>query len=139
MKADKQSPRDPEEFDAVDRSAEIMRGQQHCPRCRREYNEAELHDAPRVRCAFANTGVFSPDNYSCGALTQLRDLAGQINAHNDDENACLLPDDVHCGSFILITWYKSRGRTQGLWLVNQSSVTPVTYQQIDEFLNANGM
>lgn len=139
MNNKEQTPAAPDDFEGVDRSAELMRDRLHCPRCRAEYSAEELRNSPQIKCAFANTGVFNADNYSCGTMIKIRELAGQVSMYNEDEHACLLPNDAHSGSFVLVTWYKSRGHTQGLWLVDQNTISPMTYQQADDFLSSNGM
>ncbi len=59
------------------------------------------------KCAFAS-GAFSSDNWNCATMNALRDLAEQASSRSDEERCGVVP--LHDGSFIVLGWYKSRGR-----------------------------
>lgn len=105
-----------------------------CPRCPK--------DVPIDQCAFAS-GVFSSANWNCGTANVLRDAADKLEAkqaYNEDQRAVLLPNDAVCGSFILVSWYKRRGKTDMLALVNprhSTEVLPLTLQQAEDYLRLN--
>ena len=84
------------------------------------------------RCAFPDNGVFTPDNWSCATLEKLRDFVYEGQASmpprvdyrycDDDKYATLCVHDLDGldGALALwISWYKSRGATDALWLLFQ--------------------
>lgn len=83
-------------------------------------------------CAFS-TGCFCSDNYRCATLSELRGLIVCEPAHplvdyrwtNDQNYATILVNDFDLeergGPLALwVTWYKSRGRTEQMWLLYDS-------------------
>ena len=89
------------------------------------------YSAP-VECAF-ESGEFSHNNWSCKTLHELRDMSGE---NFDDEATELgsfhwrddmgkasigvvpIPEDCnHQSGYIVMTWYKSRGRTGQAWVM----------------------
>lgn len=88
-----------------------------CQHCRAAGIRGE-HFASDRRCAFLPDGTFTSDNWNCEGIRPLRDLTsrfketfkyGIVATSSDDEQAALMP--FVDGSFILLQWYKSRGRT----------------------------
>lgn len=90
------------------------------------------------KCAF-ESGEFSPDNWNCATLNQLRDLvyegqyelpAGVSYQYCDDQKyATVRVDHVEGGEndegtalglALWMSWYKNRGATDALWLLDSS-------------------
>lgn len=88
------------------------------------------------RCAFTGPGAtFTPDNWACATLGHLRELAEDIGRPGvsttryceHSQSVCQFdvyevewPEDgtdMAPGFVLWMTWYKSRGKTEGLWLM----------------------
>ena len=93
-----------------------------CPACR---NRVKDWDGDDPKCAFVD-GVFSGENWNCATMNALRERVESSSRHavhwNEDVNAALLPAG---GGFLLLAWYKSRGRTLVLF-VDDDSARPAT-------------
>lgn len=81
------------------------------------------------KCAF-RTGVFSSDNWNCATANALRGCV-QDEIWNDDQKAAILCAEE--GDFIVLNWYKNRGSTTGIWLMN-GIMQPLTLEQAERFL-----
>lgn len=71
-----------------------------------------------IRCAFDEQGQFTSDNYCCQTLSGLRDKAieqGTALFNDDQWTAVLTVGDA--GEFLILSWCKSRGKTEGAWTV----------------------
>ena len=101
----------------------------------------------KTRCAFPN-GVFDADNSQCGTMNDLRGLIasaripGAYWARDDDRNGSLgiLPipehDDLPRG-YIVMAWYKDRGRTGQALVVNEDDPPlPLTKRIAERTLRA---
>lgn len=90
------------------------------------------HFGSSPTCAFTE-GVFSPDNWNCQTVGKLRDLcyegqekmpAGVDYQYCDDQKYASIHiddvwvDDKWIGLCLWITWYKNRGRTDDMWILN---------------------
>lgn len=94
-----------------------------CPRCKALYPKRPDNYGSDIKCAFANPlSVFSEDNWFCATMLALRQgkvMAPECKYQEDelpdqrwnaDEHAVAIPDGE--GAFLIISWYKRRGRTQ---------------------------
>lgn len=101
--------------------------------------------SPR-KCAF-NTGAFSPDNWNCETMNALRPQYDdkQIGCGapcsttlwNEDQNACLVSTGE--GTYILLSWYKNRGRTEGAWsFYGESAPELLTLELAEALLSGSG-
>lgn len=85
-------------------------------------------------CAF-NAGEFNTDNWNCATMNRLREIAtgylfpppsGSFFARDDSDNAsigvlplgCGLDEDDWLQGYLVMTWYKDRGRTGQAWIMN---------------------
>jgi hypothetical protein len=105
--------------------------------CRRCQERGKTWEGSDPSCSFPD-GVFSSKGWNCATAGELRDLVRQdeedsLSVYSDDCNAALLPWEA---SFILLSWYKHRGRTDGAWLVSSGEITPLTLEQAEGFLDA---
>lgn len=91
-----------------------------------------------ISCAFSDNGMFHTANWNCKTMNRLREIAGE---HHDDEATLpwyswFMRDDMQNASigviripehyrednnmmsgYLVMTWYKSRGRTGQAWIV----------------------
>jgi hypothetical protein len=82
-------------------------------------------------CAF-ESGTFAVENWNCATMGALRDLCKDSTVYNDDQNAALL-----CGAdydHIVLLWYKSRGRTEGAYMVKLGIASPLTLKEAENVL-----
>jgi hypothetical protein len=89
-----------------------------CTRCR-ERGQTWRGDAPR--CGFYENGAFNSNNWNCATLNALRDRVANP-LWNEDDHAGLVAysEEREDGSintvYLVLRWYKSRGRTDAvLW------------------------
>jgi hypothetical protein len=83
------------------------------------------------QCAFSS-GTFYSENWNCVTANLLRDAAEMRKPlWSEDQYASLLPWE---GRFILLSWYKHRGRTEGAWLVDGTRIEPLTLADTETYL-----
>lgn len=101
-----------------------------CPRCLERGRPPHFGSTPR--CAF-ETGVFSPENWMCATLIDLRnELVEQDKVvYADDNRAALIPCRSGEG-FIVIVWYKSRGCTSRVTWLNDDEHAPQRSATLEE-------
>lgn len=107
-----------------------------CAACRARGKTWEGSDP---NCAFPNGGEFNPDNWNCATANLIRDLmprwedpvSDKVNGPhwNEDQywgtvnlsgnlSETLAEDDIW--QTLWVSWYKSRGRTEAMWLLNEN-------------------
>lgn len=72
-------------------------------------------------CGFDILGNFKVDNWKCDTLSRFRKIAYDKDYDvygGSDQNGCMIPDGN--GNFIVMTWYKSRGKTDTLHIINNN-------------------
>ena len=67
-------------------------------------------------CAFTKT-FFSPENWNCATMNALRDLTEDRDFWESDNHAAMLPIP-HAGEFLVMRWYKNRGRVDVAAVLN---------------------
>lgn len=81
-------------------------------------------------CSFPDGGEFSPEGWNCATANAVRDLTGQDEPHPSADHR--YRDDRHYSTIkidevdlpngkahaLWISWYKHRGRTEAMWLLN---------------------
>ena len=89
-------------------------------------------------CAFKD-GTFSPDNWNCATMGTLRDLADLFDMSHrcGDDSIGIVPFE---GAFIVMAWYKSRGKTDrayalGIYGEPKSVSTQDAHMAIRQFYN----
>lgn len=89
-------------------------------------------------CAFSS-GVFVSDNWNCGTMHLLR---RKVDPRCDDElrSAMYCGDDASMGAInlrdtgvLVLSWYKSRGRTGQAIVFRDDNVIPLTEEMALEF------
>jgi hypothetical protein len=122
----------------------VVKWEDSCPRCLAAGQRPEHFGSDR-QCAFA-TGVFSYDNWQCMTALDLRALAGEDHygdgyqpgaatvKHNDQSAALLANPADGCLGFVVLGWYKSRGRTEYLGYLDETKVIPLTLEMAEEVL-----
>lgn len=88
-----------------------------CPRC---VARGPLKNSDPPKCAFVS-GIFSGENWNCATANAIRYLvqgdgfgtvpAGVSASFSNDTTALLVPVDIGEYEFLLVSWYKRRGRT----------------------------
>lgn len=102
--------------------------QQDCDACRKR-GQTWRGDAPR--CSFPAGGAFVADGWNCATADLIRDLCHEVNLHplvdyryiDDQKYATICVDGVGIPSgeayALWVTWYKNRGATDAMWLLNE--------------------
>jgi hypothetical protein len=79
-----------------------------CGRCRAD-PKPERFGSPR-RCAFAQDGTFTPDNWACATIDALVDRRA-YDIEGEDETMTVVPaHHGEHGGWIVLTRYKHRGK-----------------------------
>jgi hypothetical protein len=91
-----------------------------CPRCLAR-GQTWAGDAPN--CGF-KTGLFDSDNWNCATLNALREAAATKNqrVYGDDVSCATLWTGFDMNAFVVLTWYKNRGRTTGAVVVSDHNL-----------------
>lgn len=109
-----------------------------CPRCAAD-PQPEGFGSPR-NCAF-KTGSFTPDNWNCATMHHLRVLADDesksVQTWHNDQTATLTPVG-NCGEFLVLGWYKRRGRTEQAFILNDINFPmPLTLAQANAIIDGS--
>lgn len=89
------------------------------------------------RCAFRD-GRFSSNNWNCATMNRLRALVTDDwdRVHYSEDQFCgVLPFE---GDFLVLSWYKRRGKTEGAWIVDEEWPNPLTLDKAKEILDNYG-
>lgn len=129
-----------------------------CPRCQargKTWNGAD------PKCAFPDQGQFNSSNWNCATANALRDLCGDegcpwrdkvVETHGVRQAYGIRWDDKSWGAINIIeidlerdnyktlwlSWYKLRGRTDAMLLLNDVGSELPTYADCDAILNHFG-
>ena len=68
-------------------------------------------------CAFKDGENFTSDNWMCAAMNFLRYSVESVSYDDETEQSCGIIN-VGSGNFVVIYWYKSRGRTENAMLIS---------------------
>jgi len=96
-----------------------------CPRCQKRGKNWKGDDP---RCAF-KSGFFSEDNWNCATMNKLRACDG-FQTFSEDNSCMVLPFE---GNFIVLKWYKSRGRIDFAVILNDSGMIPISLDSVEEY------
>lgn len=114
---------------------------QICQRCR---GRGKTWAGGDPKCGFL-TGDFDPSNWNCATLNELREMCGEDSFLNlessvftdrvGDSSIGVLPgpDD----SFIVLSWYKRRGRTSRALYISDDEVHELTLAEAESALTLN--
>lgn len=92
-----------------------------CGWCRRR---GQTWDGSAPKCAFPDGGKFVSDNWNCATMNVLRALIDTgSEVWSDDQWLGTLAVG---GKFLVLSWYKRRGRTEGAWLVDAGEIRPIS-------------
>ena len=109
-----------------------MNERYRCPRCTERGTLPSFASEPK--CAFAPTGVFVADNWQCATMNALREIARDTKIMwTCDQHAALLPLE---GGFIVLGWYKDRGRTEYAGYLQDYVCGPLTLRTAEAYLSA---
>ena len=104
-------------------------------------------------CAFDEEGNFIDDNWNCLLMSKVRCLCNQWDEHNPGFNLwhedeymgiiripCIVDladefvDSPLAGRFAILTWYKSRGATDGFWICDGDEMRLGTEDDANEIV-----
>ena len=110
-----------------------------CPRCQAV---PQGWSGEKRRCAFATDhGDFTCNNYGCQAMGELRDIAERegLVQHDADQKAALIPMGEGDGHFLVISWYKSRGRVDELKMLSDMGIEDADRFDVMRLLQRKGV
>ena len=93
------------------------------------------NSSSKIKCAFDSNGDFTNDNWNCGTMSTLRHIAGYNVVRNGDDSISTLPLPNDNG-FLIISWYKSRGRTETLYHFEDNNFNTATLDQVLSIINS---
>lgn len=106
--------------------------------CKRCMDREKTWQGGDPRCAFEHR-VFSYDNWNCATMNILRDICEKdMDKHscypyNNDQRAWLIPA-FDMGEFLVLTWYKSRGKTDGAFIIDEEKHTVLTIEEAEAII-----
>lgn len=95
------------------------------------------------RCAFDDNGIFNKDNWNCATMNKLRNISEELDKTTRDDNSCgsigyvpmvhdYAPDDFDTfGGYIVMMWYKERGKTGNALFMSDDETFPLTVQHAE--------
>lgn len=102
-----------------------------CRRCK-EYNTK--YPSSAIQCAFKNkTKTFNKDNWNCATMNALRKIAEEGCYWNEDQHLGVVPLKGE-GGFLVLSWYKDKGRTSGAWIIEESRIKRLTLKKADRII-----
>ena len=105
-----------------------------CPYCQERGKNWQGGD---LNCAFRGAVEkpwvpFSPDNWNCAAVNWLRQIAehvGMSMRHGDSSGGFApIADEDGVDGWIMMAWYKDRGRTSSAAVVSEHEVRPLRFE-----------
>lgn len=99
-----------------------------CPLCQKRGKTWEGDDP---RCAFIN-GVFDSDNWNCATMNILRELLCSNIVFSEEEKCGVIPFN---GWFIILFWYKNRGRTNQALIKDEGGVRTLTLEDATDCIS----
>lgn len=104
-------------------------GRGKCPRCIAQGQPASF--ASPVECGFPE-GIFDSDNWMCATLGRLRGvLPEHLTLYNEDSYAAIVACPGEDEGFLVVSWYKNRGRTSEVrWMCEEDS-RPATLEEVE--------
>jgi hypothetical protein len=100
-----------------------------CQACKERVKDWNGSDS---ECAFKST-IFSSDNWNCATMNALRRIVEDAGICNEDQYAVLLPV-FECGEFLVLSWYKHRGATEGAFILYEDKVSALTIEEAEAIL-----
>lgn len=89
-------------------------------------------------CAFL-TGTFNPNNFACATMAALRFSEPKHYAQryvifcSDEQKSRTIPDP-YTGGFIILGWYKNRGRTEYAGHLVETEIKPLTLETAERVI-----
>jgi hypothetical protein len=103
--------------------------------CRLCQTRGKTWDGDDPKCAFENQ-QFIDTNWNCATLNKLRNIAENTSScfctRDDDESIGVIPFD---GEFLVMTWYKNRGRVDNAVIMNSGTIYPLDIQIAEKILS----
>lgn len=109
-----------------------------CPMCMERGKDWEGSDP---NCAFDENGTFKKDNWNCATMNELRYIAEKNNTsfrYWDESigHVVIMDEYGEPEDFIVMTWYKNRGKTSNaVVMFDDSEVRPLTLQDATQAIN----
>jgi hypothetical protein len=102
-----------------------------CNKC--NLDRQPINFASTRECAFIK-GEFYDGNWNCGWMNRFREWIEKSNRvfWNDDQNCGVLPIP-DSGEFLILGWYKSRGRTEQAYIMGDK-IEPLTEEKAKEII-----
>jgi len=99
--------------------------------CRMCRDRGKTWDGADPTCGFNADGSWNPDNWNCATMNELRNAVAVDAEWNDDQYCGRLAlregdDRLPCGAFLILGWYKSRGRTEYAGILCGYEIDPLT-------------
>lgn len=110
--------------------------------CKRCYERGKTWDGSDPKCAFVD-GIFTNDNWNCATMNELRNLAEKLETVQRDDNssgsigyvpmnADYAPRDFNTfGGYIVMMWYKNRGKTGNAVFMTDDETVPLTIKHAE--------
>lgn len=100
-----------------------------CPRCEKR---GKTWNGEDPKCAF-KTGGFDSDNWNCATMNELRDKFNDNQIWHEDQMG-LMAKAFNSGEFLVLSWYKRRGRVEGAWIMDEDKMTSLTLAEAEKIL-----
>lgn len=101
-----------------------------CILCRKR---GKTWDGSNPRCAFTRV-EFSSQNWNCATANTLRELTRENVIYNDDQH-CGVKSIMDYADFLIVTWYKNRGKVDGIWLMKNDKIWPINIFEAEAIIH----
>jgi hypothetical protein len=114
--------------------------------CKMCEERGKTWEGSNPKCAFKN-GIFTTDNWNCATMNELRRISRELDTYQRDDMSCgsigyvrmdnnHAPDDFDTyGGYIVMTWYKDRGRTGNAVFMTDEEMEPLTIKHAELAIN----
>ena len=105
-------------------------------KCKRCEERGKTWNGDDPVCGFDENGNFISHNWNCDTLNALRNrekFEDEFKYNGCDETCLIHP--VYDETFIVLSWYKNRGRLSTAKQIDSGGVEPLTLQMAELFLD----
>jgi len=122
-----------------------MRHITECKKC----GHKKTWDGDDINCPFQEADIFTDDNWNCGLIGDIRKLCKKAMDGKDERlnYQCFedqtyvtirtydIDENIELGLCLWVSWYKSRGRTEAMWILSEyEPPRKPTYQELEKII-----
>lgn len=105
--------------------------------CKLCNNREKFWNGSNPQCGF-NESIFSEENWNCATLNQLRKIANELDTVQYMDDCSLATIPVKDNGWIILSWYKNRGRTSKAIFMIDDTLNPLPLEIAEKAIKQYG-